>query len=407
MAAASIRLDGAARGRHTGSTMTDATNLAPVALVTGAAKRIGRAIALDLAAHGWAVAVHHHRSAAEAGVTVAMILAGGGKAVALAADLADPTAVAGLIPACARMLGAPTLLVNNASLFLPDEVGGLDTGLWDRHQAINLRAPVMLAQAMAAHLPEGAEGNVINIIDQRVWKPTPQFFSYATAKAGLYAATTMLAQALAPRIRVNAIGPGPTAQSIHQTPDQFAAQSRALPLGHGATPEDIAGAVRFLISAGSMTGQMIALDGGEHLAWRGGGPTESSQITIASVPVAPSTGIRHVLVNQLEILTMIGVHAAEKRAPQRVWISLDLSVAEHGPSVSDRLEEVLDYGEVVRRVEAVVLAGHVNLVETLAERVAAGCLADPNVLAVKVKVEKPDVIANARSVGVEIERRRG
>ena len=390
------------------------TDTKPVALVTGAAKRIGRAIALELAGQGWAVAVHHHRSAAEAGETVALIRAGGGRAVALAADLADPAAVAGLVPACVQALGAPNLLVNNASLFLPDEVGSLDPGLWDRHQAINLRAPVMLAQALAAHLPDAENGNVINIIDQRVWRPAPLFFSYATAKAGLYAATTMLAQALAPRIRVNAIGPGPTAQSIHQSPEQFAAQSLALPLGHGATPEDIAAAVLFLVSARSMTGQMIALDGGEHLAWRPHRSLENPRKSLENTQHNPaplqsnsSFTLRHVIVNQLELLTMIGVHDAEKRAPQRVWVSLDLSVAEHGPSVSDRLDEVLDYGEVVRRVETVVLAGHVNLVETLAERVAAACLADPMVLAVKVTIEKPDVIANVRSVGVEIERRRG
>jgi len=380
---------------------------APVALVTGGARRIGRAIALDLAAHGWVVAVHHHHSASEAAEVVALIEAAGGRAAALAADLADPAEVAKLVPACVAALGAPTLLVNNAALFLGDEIGSLDLGLWERHQAINLRAPVQLAEAMAAHLPANASGSIINIIDQRVWRPTPLFFSYAVSKAGLYAATTMLAQALAPRIRVNAIGPGPTAQSIHQTAEQFAAQSRALPLGHGATPDDIATAVRFLSSAGSMTGQMIALDGGEHLAWR---PVEATGGIGATRPTASlgrPQGVRHVLVDRLELQTMIGVHDAEKRAPQRVWVSLDLSVAETGPAVNDRLEEVLDYGEIVRRVEAVVLAGHINLVETLAERVAAACLTDPKVEAVRVKVEKPDVIANARAVGVEIERRRG
>ena len=385
--------------------MTDNRQPSGVALVTGAAKRIGRAIALDLAAHGWAVAVHHHRSATEAGEVVAAITTAGGRAVALSADLADPAEVASLVPACVQAIGAPALLVNNASLFLPDELGSLDPAAWDRHQAINLRAPVMLAQALAADLPSGADGNVVNIIDQRVWKPTPLFFSYAVAKAGLYAATTMLAQALAPRIRVNAIGPGPTAPSIHQTPEQFAAQVRALPLGHGARPGEIAEAVRFLVSAGAMTGQMIALDGGQHLAWR-----TADVAADGAGQAAPATkldgGIRHVLVNRLEIRTMIGVHDEEKRAPQRVWLSLDLSIAETGPATSDRLEDVLDYGEVVRRAERIVLAGHVNLVETLAERVARDCLADTRVKSVRVRVEKPDVIANAQSVGVEIVRDR-
>jgi FolB domain-containing protein len=388
--------------------MSGTTPSPAVALVTGAAKRIGRTIALDLAAHGWAVAVHHNRSGAEAGDVVAVITKAGGRAVALAANLENPAEVNALVPACAAALGAPTLLVNNAALFLPDEVGGIEPALWDRHQAINLRAPVLLAQSLAAYLPAGATGSVVNIIDQRVWNPTPLFFSYAVAKSGLYAATTMLAQALAPRIRVNAIGPGPTAQSIHQTPEQFAAQQRSMPLGHGANPQDIADAVRFLVSAEAMTGQMIALDGGEHLAWwcltaLGGRLPERVEPSASK----ESFGTRHVLIDRLEIQTMIGVHAAEKRSAQRVWVTLDLSVTELGPSVNDRLEDVLDYAEVIRKVEAVVLAGHINLVETLAERVAAACLTDPKVDAVRVRIEKPDVVANARAVGVEIERRRG
>ena len=386
--------------------MTKIAATAGIALVTGAAKRIGRAIALDLAAHGWRVAIHHHQSGTEAAEVAAAIVAAGGDAVAVSADLADMAEVSALLPACVKALGPPTLLVNNAALFLPDGVGTLDPVLWDRHQAINLRAPVMLAQAMAAYLPAGAAGNIVNIIDQRVLRPMPQFFSYAVAKAGLYAATTMLAQALAPRIRVNAIGPGPTAQSIHQTAGEFVTQNEALPLGHGATPEDLASAVRFLISAEAMTGQMIALDGGEHLAWRASGRDHQGGHGTAFALPKPAASFRHVLVNQLEIRTIIGVHDEEKRAPQRVWVSLDLSVAEHGPSESDRLEDVLDYGEVVRRVEQIVRAGHVNLVETLAERVAADCLADPRVAAVRVKIEKPDVIANAGAVGVEIERKR-
>jgi len=389
-----------------------------IALVTGAAKRIGRTIALDLAAAGWAIAVHHNRSGAEAAEVVAEIEALGGRAVALQADLENPAAVTALVPACVGAIGAPSLLVNNASLFLPDEIGTLETILWDRHQAINLRAPVMLAQALAAHLPGSVVGNVINIVDERVWKPTPQFFSYAISKAGLYEATIMLAQALAPRVRVNAIGPGPTAQSIHQTAEEFAKQTDALPLGHGATPQDIAAGVRFLISAGAMTGQMIALDGGQHLAWRSvdagsdkavsGQPAAGSAADTAAIGTAmPSVGIRHVLVRRLELNTMIGVHDEEKRAPQRVWVSLDLSVPEPGPSLSDRLEDVIDYGEIVRRTERIVQSGHVNLVETLAERVAAACFADPRVASVRVRIEKPDVIANAKAVGVEIVRTRG
>lgn len=392
----------------------------PIAIVTGAARRIGRAIALDLARHGWSVCVHHHHSGEAAAEVVAEIVAGGGRAVAVAADLADAQAVLRLVPDCCRQLSAPALLVNNASIFLYDDVESLTPEQWDRQMAVNLRAPVLLAQAFAAHLPATANASIINLIDQRVLRPTPQFLSYATAKSGLYAATLMLAQALAPRIRVNGIGPGPVLASIHQTPEQFARQVASLPLGHGPSPEEIAGAVRFLVASPSITGQMIALDGGQHLAWRtpdvGVDAVSSGATSIQSAPPAPTLphrgsiglceGIRRVLVKDLEIRTVIGVHDEEKRAPQRVLVNVELAVREDGPFESDRLEDVVDYSAVVARIEAIAAAGHVNLVETLAERVAAGCLADPKVLAARVRIEKPDVIANARGVGVEIERKR-
>ena len=239
-----------------------------VALVTGAGRRIGRAIALDLAARGLAIGVHFSGSATDADAVVAEIEAQGGVARALKADLAEAAAVAGLIPDCVACLGAPVCLVNNAALFLDDRIGSLDAAQWDRQMAVNLRAPVFLAQAFAAHLPAGARGNIINIIDQRVWRPTPQFFSYSASKAGLWAVTQRLAQALAPRIRVNAVGPGPVLRSIHQSAADFAAEAGATLLGRGTTPEEIAAAIRFILDAPAMTGQMIALDGGQHLAWR-------------------------------------------------------------------------------------------------------------------------------------------
>ncbi|MBN2128475.1 MAG: SDR family oxidoreductase, partial [Sedimentisphaerales bacterium] len=201
--------------------MTDArpkqTAIAQTALVTGAARRIGRAIALDLAAHGWQVAIHYRSSREEALGLADEIRAQGGVATALAADLADIDQVRALIGRCADELGPPTCLVNNASEFLLDTVTSLTPAEWDIHLDINLKAPVFLAQALYLSLPEGVEGNVINICDQRVWRPTPQFFSYTISKAGLWTATQTLAQAMAPRVRVNAIGPGPVLQSVHQT----------------------------------------------------------------------------------------------------------------------------------------------------------------------------------------------
>jgi NAD(P)-dependent dehydrogenase (short-subunit alcohol dehydrogenase family) len=242
---------------------------ASTVLVTGAAKRIGRTIALDFAAQGWRVGVHYNSSSADADQLVAEIVKAGGSAAALPADLTEAGASAELVPACAERLGAPACLINCASLFLEDHVGTLTTELWDRHFTINLRTPVMLAQSLAKHLPAAVvQGTVINIIDQRVWRPTPEFFSYSLSKSALWQATPMLAQALAPRIRVNAIAPGPVLQSIHQTPEVFAAEQAITPLGRGTTPEEIAAAIRYILSAPAMTGQMIALDGGQHLAWQ-------------------------------------------------------------------------------------------------------------------------------------------
>jgi NAD(P)-dependent dehydrogenase (short-subunit alcohol dehydrogenase family) len=237
-------------------------------LVTGAAQRIGRTIARTFAARGWSVGIHCHRSLSEAEQLAAEIAAAGGRAVVLDADLADPEATANLIPACVEALAPPTCLINNASLFLFDTLATLDHRQWDLQLAVNLRAPVQLAKAFAAHLPAGQQGNIINVIDQRVWKPTPSFLSYSASKAGLWWMTRTLAQALAPRVRVNGVGPGPALANVHQTPEQFARQSAATPLERGTSPDEIAEAIAFILDAPAMTGQMIALDGGQHLAWQ-------------------------------------------------------------------------------------------------------------------------------------------
>jgi NAD(P)-dependent dehydrogenase (short-subunit alcohol dehydrogenase family) len=236
-----------------------------VALITGAARRIGRAIALDLAHDGWRVAIHYRRSRDDAEALVRDIKNAGGNAAAIAGDLAKPEDVARLVPRCSEVLGAPTCLVNNASEFLADTVTTVTMDAWDTHLDINLKAPVFLAQSLHLHLPAGANGNVINIIDQRVWKLTPDFFSYTISKAGLWTATRTLAQALAPRVRVNAIGPGPVLKNVHQSEGDFAAEVRSTLLKRGPTPAEIAAAVRFILEAPAMTGQMIALDGGQHL----------------------------------------------------------------------------------------------------------------------------------------------
>lgn len=237
-------------------------------LITGAARRIGRAIALDFAARGWRVGIHCHKSADEAESLAKEIMSSGGTAQVLQADLSDLAAVEAIIPHCSAGIGAPVCLINNASLFLYDSLPDLTARQWDAQLAVNLTAPVFLAQSFARHLPAEARGNIVNILDQRVLKPTPHFFSYAVAKSALWSATETMAQALAPRIRVNAIGPGPVLASPHQSPGQFERQSAATLLERSTSPAEIAAAIRFILDAPALTGQMIALDGGQHLAWQ-------------------------------------------------------------------------------------------------------------------------------------------
>ena len=246
------------------------------ALVTGAARRIGKAIALDLAEAGFKVAVHCHGSASEGEALVDEIRAKGGGAVALVADLADEASVVDLLPQAAAALGPVGLLVNNASTFERDEVLTATRTSWDFHMEVNLRAPFVLSQLFARQLPEAAEGVIVNLLDQRVWNLTPHFTTYTLSKAGLWTLTQTLALALAPRIRVVGIGPGPALPSARQTPEQFAAQAARTPLGRATSPAEIAGAVRFILGSPSLTGQMVALDGGQHLEWAasGGAPEE-------------------------------------------------------------------------------------------------------------------------------------
>ncbi|MCA1299260.1 SDR family oxidoreductase [Stappia indica] len=244
-----------------------ASSDAPIALVTGAARRIGKAIALDLARQGFAVAVHAHRSGAEAEAVVADIRAEGGKAEVVAADLTDPQAPARLIGEIGAALGPLRLLVNSASIFQNDDIASLSPDLYDAHFAIHARAPVFLASAFAAQVPVEGDALIVNIIDQRVWKLTPQFLSYTLSKSALWAATQTLAQGLAPRIRVNAIGPGPTLANIRQTQEDFERQAAAVPLGRGPDLDDFGRTISYLWATPSITGQMIALDGGQHLAW--------------------------------------------------------------------------------------------------------------------------------------------
>ncbi len=237
-------------------------------LVTGAAKRLGRAIALDLGSAGWNVALHYKTSAEDAEAVAAQIRGHGVTAALLQADLAREAESAVLVGRAAAAIGPLTALINSASIFENDDWRSATRASWDTHMEVNLRSPLVLSQRFAAQLPDGAAGSIVNIIDQRVLKPTPQFLSYSLSKAGLHWLTTTLAQGLAPAIRVNAVGPGPTLRNERQSEADFARQRDATILGHGADPADICAAVRYLLDAPSVTGQMIAVDGGQHLIWQ-------------------------------------------------------------------------------------------------------------------------------------------
>jgi len=248
------------------------------ALVTGAGVRLGRAMALALAEDGFDVAVHYAGSEAAARAVVDEIRAMGRKTVALQADLLDEDASHALLPRAAEGLGRPIgVLVNNASIFDYDNLAGATRESWDRNIGSNLRAPFILTQALAAQVPDPindhrgepvAQGLVVNMIDQRVRKLTPEFMSYTLAKSALWTLTRTAAQALAPRVRVNAIGPGPTLIAERQSEAHFAAQREATILQRGANLPDITGALRYFLSASAVTGQLLCVDGGQHLAWQ-------------------------------------------------------------------------------------------------------------------------------------------
>lgn len=237
------------------------------ALVTGGGRRIGKAIVEDLAAHGFAVAIHANGSIGEAEALAAKLNAGGARAVAVKADLTDVGATSGLVSEAAARLGPLDLLVNNASIFHKDSLDHFDDEVWERHFALHVKAPSLLARDFARQRPNDIRGLIVNVIDQRVWSPNPRFYSYMLSKSALWTATRTMAQALAPEIRVNAIGPGPTLPNERQDPRDFQAQVDALILRRGPALDEFGPAIRFLFGMPSVTGQMIALDGGQHLAW--------------------------------------------------------------------------------------------------------------------------------------------
>jgi NAD(P)-dependent dehydrogenase (short-subunit alcohol dehydrogenase family) len=244
------------------------THLLKTALVTGGAKRIGRSIVEDLARHGFAVAIHANGSMDEAHALRATLENEGARVVVVQADLADSAALGGLMAQATDALGPLGLLVNNASVFAKDSLDAFDEAVWDRHFALHVKAPSVLAGLFAAQMPADTTGLIVNMIDQRVWSPNPRFYSYMLSKSALLTATVTMAQALAPVIRVNGIGPGPTLPNERQKPEDFQAQLDSLILKVGPRLEDFGRTIRYMFNTPSLTGQMIALDGGQHLAWQ-------------------------------------------------------------------------------------------------------------------------------------------
>lgn len=239
------------------------------ALVTGAGARLGQAMAIALGQAGWRVAVHYRSSETGALETVQAIETAGSVAKTVQADLSDPESCNSLVDKASNALGSPiTLLINSASTFVDDTALDHTQDNWDFHFGPNLRAPVILSQSMAAALPSDQAGLIINMIDMRVLKLNPLFFTYTLSKSALWTATRTMAQAFAPNIRVNGIGPGPTLENVHQKPGEFAAESTATLTQNGSNPAEIIKAMQYLINAQSVTGQMIASDGGQHLMWQ-------------------------------------------------------------------------------------------------------------------------------------------
>jgi NAD(P)-dependent dehydrogenase (short-subunit alcohol dehydrogenase family) len=238
-----------------------------VVLVTGAAKRLGRAIAIKLAREGSDVAVHYRSSKADGEAVVAEIKALGRRAALVEGELSKEADVAAIVPRAVSALGPLTALVNSASVFEDDRIETVTRASWDKHLDTNLRAPLVLSQAFAAQLPPGAHGGIVNLIDQQVLNLTPQFLSYTVSKAALWTLTQTLAQTLAPRIRVNAVAPGPSLKAERQSQANFDAHVKATLLQRPSSPQDIAGAVAYLLAAPAVTGQMIVVDSGQHLGW--------------------------------------------------------------------------------------------------------------------------------------------
>ena len=384
------------------------TRAAGAALVTGAARRIGREIAVALAHDGWDIAVHYASSRDDALETVRLVEAAGRRAVAVNRDLAVEAGVKSLLAECAHELDEVTCIVNNASVFEYDDASTFAADTLARTMRTNVAAPVLLAYGLHESLAEHDRGVVINLLDQKLWNPNPDFLSYTLSKAALKEATVLLAQALAPRVRVVGIAPGITLPSTRQSEAGFAAAHAATPLRRSSQPEDIAAAAVFLAKAPSITGTTLLVDGGQHLL---GQHARRDVPDRARAGRAAMTGLldprladcRRLFLRNYVVDANIGIHAIEKEGAQRLALNVDLYVplALSTPR-HDKIHEVIDYDFIRLTIRHRIEQGHINLQETLVDDIARSLLAHPAVRAVRVASEKPDVYPDVDAVGIEV-----
>ncbi len=389
-------------------------------LVTGAARRLGRAIALACAQAGWRVAVHYHRSRQNALDTVAACAQLAPAGAAFNANLAHEDDARALLPRVVAELGHVDAVVNSAALFEFDDAASFTTAMLDRHLRANTAAPVLLAQALAAHLAERnappASGCVVNLLDQKLFNPNPDFLSYTLSKAALQSATTLLAQALAPRVRVVGVAPGLTLTSHLLTDERFAQLHALSPLGRSSTPEDVAASVVFALGNASITGATLLVDGGQHLvrferdfsmmdeapAQAGLAPTaienkadvdaRAHAVDAPDAPDAPVAGGQTLTLNGLRFDANLGILDHEKQAPQPIQVDAELNL---GPQPlhprDDDIHHVLDYRKVRQIIIDECTAEHVNLLESLIGKLCDRLLRLPGVLGVRVKIAKLEI----------------
>ena len=377
-------------------------------LVTGAGRRLGRAIALACAQAGWRVAVHYHRSRADALETAAACAQWAPAGGVFDADLADEAATRALLPRVVAELGAVHAVVNSAALFEFDDAASFSTALLDRHTHTNTAAPVLLAQALAEHLAAvgapPASGCVVNLLDQKLFNPNPDFLSYTLSKAALQSATTLLAQALAPRVRVVGVAPGLTLTSHLLSDERFAELHQQSPLGRSSTPDDVAAAVVFALGNASVTGATLLVDGGQHLMRF---ERDFSMMNRAEAPAKhalPAPDLKADALTPTEqggrILTLtglrfdanLGILEHEKQAPQPIEVDAELNLGKQPLRPrDDEIHHVLDYRKVRQIVIDECTAEHVNLLESLIGKLCQRLLGLPGVLGVRVKIAKLEI----------------